>query len=322
MSPITVDAVADLRFPASPGLFIARFEDWQPLSISFRQQRTISRTARVEGFGYWSGHDVAIEFRPAPENTGIVFVRSDLCPPRRIPALVCNRIEIPLRTTLQGDEATAEMVEHIMAALAGLQIDNCEVWANSPEMPGCDGSALPFVVALDSAEIEEQPALRERFIVNRPVRVGDDHCWIEARPTEVDEFRIQCRIDYGSSGPIGRQALSISVTPNTFRNDLAAARTFILQDEAQWLRSQGLGTRVTCRDLLVFDSQGPMDNTLRYADECVRHKTLDLVGDLGLSGCDLVGHFIAHCSGHRLNTELVTALLSDVQTASSLRQTA
>jgi UDP-3-O-acyl N-acetylglucosamine deacetylase len=292
------------------------------LSISFRQQRTISRTARVEGFGYWSGRDVTLEFRPAPENTGIVFVRSDLHPPRRIAALMHNRIEIPLRTTLQGDGATVEMVEHIMAALVGLRIDNCEVWTNSAEMPGCDGSALPFVVAFDSAGIEEQPALRERFVVKRPVRVGDDHCWLEARPSEADEYRIQCLVDYGPAGPIGRQALSVRVTPNTFRGELAAARTFILQDEAQWLRSQGLGTRVTCRDLLVFDGQGPVDNTLRFTDECVRHKTLDLVGDLGLSGYDLVGRFVAHCSGHRLNAELVTALLAEVQTASGLRHTA
>ena len=213
------------------------------MSTSFRQQRTISRTARVEGFGYWSGRDVSIEFHPAPENTGIVFIRSDLQSRQRIDALVHNRIEIPLRTTLQCGNATVEMVEHIMAALAGLRIDNCEVRANSPEMPGCDGSALPFVVALDSAGIEEQPALREQFVVNRPVRVGDDRCWVEARPSEANEFSIQCRIDYGSTGPIGRQSLTVNVTPNTFRNDLAASRTFILQDEAEWLRSQGLGTR-------------------------------------------------------------------------------
>jgi UDP-3-O-acyl N-acetylglucosamine deacetylase len=297
-------------------------EDWR-LSIPFRQQRTISRTVRVPGFGYWSGRDVCVEFRPAAENSGIVFVRSDLDPPSRIAALVQNRIEIPLRTSLQHGEATVEMVEHIMAALAGMRIDNCEVWVNSPEMPGCDGSALPFVAALRSAKIEAQPALRERLVVSRPVRVGDDGCWVEARPSERDEFSIQCRIDYGVSSPIGRQAVSVTITPHTFRRELAAARTFILREEAEWLRSQGLGTRVTCQDLLVFDEQGPVGNTLRFTDECVRHKTLDLVGDLALAGCDLVGHFVAHCSGHRLNGELVTALLAQgTQTASSLRQTA
>lgn len=292
------------------------------MSISFRQQRTISRTARVEGFGYWSGRDVTIEFRPAPEDTGIVFVRSDVKPPQRIAARVHHRIEIPLRTSLQANDATVEMIEHVMAALYGLRIDNCEVWVNSAEMPGCDGSALPFVVALDAAGIEEQPALRERFVVQRPVRVGDDHCWLEARPSDAGEYRIQCRIDYGPTGPIGRQSLSIRVTPNTFRNDLAASRTFILEDEAEWLRSQGLGTRVTFRDLLVIGDQGPIDNTFRFTDECVRHKTLDLVGDLALSGCDLMGHFIAHCSGHRLNADLVRILLAEAHAASSLRQTA
>ncbi|MBC8870983.1 MAG: UDP-3-O-[3-hydroxymyristoyl] N-acetylglucosamine deacetylase [Planctomycetes bacterium] len=290
--------------------------------MSFRQQRTISRTARVPGFGYWSGRDVLVEFRPALENTGIVFVRFDLDPPQRIAALVQNRIEIPLRTSLQGGEATVEMIEHIMAALAGLRIDNCEVWVNSPEMPGCDGSAQPFVAALESAGIESQPALRERLVVNGLVRVGDDQCWVEARPSENDEFSIQCRIDYGPSGPIGRQTISVTVTPDTFRSQLASARTFILKEEAEWLRSQGLGTRVTYRDLLVFDNDGPIDNALRFTDECVRHKTLDVVGDLALVGCDLVGHFVAQCSGHRLNAELVGGLLAEVQTVSSMRQTA
>ena len=263
-----------------------------------------------------------VEFRPALENTGIVFVRFDLDPPQRIAALVQNRIEIPLRTSLQDGEATVEMIEHIMAALAGLRIDNCEVWVNSPEMPGCDGSAQPFVAALESAGIESQPALRERLVVNGLVRVGDDQCWVEARPSEDDEFSIQCRIDYGPSGPIGRQMLSVTVTPDTFRSQLASARTFILKEEAEWLRSQGLGTRVTYRDLLVFDNDGPIDNALRFTDECVRHKTLDVVGDLALVGCDLVGHFVAQCSGHRLNAELVGGLLAEVQTVSSMRQTA
>jgi UDP-3-O-acyl N-acetylglucosamine deacetylase len=214
-----------------------------------------------------------------------------------------------------------EMVEHVMAALAGLRIDNCEVWADGPEMPGCDGSSLPFVAALESAGIVEQDALRPHLVVSKQTCVGDRRCWVEARPSETPGLTIHCFIDYGSVGPIGRQTFTLHVTPDSFRDELAAARTYVLQEEAEWLRSQGLGARVTCRDLLVFDNDGPIDNALRFDDECVRHKTLDLVGDLALAGCDLVGHITAYCSGHRLNAELVKALLAEGHITTDLRRT-
>jgi UDP-3-O-acyl N-acetylglucosamine deacetylase len=292
------------------------------LTISFRQQRSIARAVGVEGFGYWSGRDVRIEFRPAPPDCGVVFVRSDLSPPRRIAARVDNRIEVPRRTSLCEGGARVDMVEHILAALAGLNIDNCEVWADSAEMPGCDGSGLPFVIVLDAAGVVDQAAARHHLPVPRVVRVGDDRCWVEARPSEANGLSVECHIDYGPRGPIGRQSFRIGITPETFRRELAAARTFILEEEAEWLRSQGLGARVTCQDLLVFNDQGPLDNPLRFPDECVRHKTLDLVGDLALAGSDLVGHFVAHCSGHRLNAELVRALLAEVGVASGLQRSA
>ncbi len=287
-----------------------------------RQQRTISCPAHVAGFGYWSGRDVHVEFRPAPADAGIVFVRGDLDPPRRIPAAVQNRIEVPRRTTLAVDGVRVDMVEHVMAALAGLQIDNCEVWIDQAEMPGCDGSSQPFVDALVDAEIVAQGKPRARQVITRQVRVGDEDCWVEARPHALDGLCLQCFIDYGPTGPIGRQAFQLVLTPEAFCRELARARTFILEQEAAWLRQQGLGCRVTSRDLLVFDDHGPVDNPLRFADECVRHKTLDMVGDLALAGCDLVGHFVAHCSGHRLNAELVAALPAAQLPGAQYRKTA
>jgi UDP-3-O-[3-hydroxymyristoyl] N-acetylglucosamine deacetylase len=296
--------------------------DWPPLSSLLRQQRTISRPVSVEGFGYWSGRDVRVEFRPAPPGSGIVFARLDLQPPRYVGAIVCNRVDVPLRTCLVDGHARVDMVEHILAALSGLNVDNCEVWVDSAEMPGCDGSALPFVSAIDEAGIQEQDAVRHVLQVDGVVRVGDEQCWVEAQPAATGGLSLECCIDYGARGPIGRQGYELTVTPSRFRSELASARTFILEQEAEWLRSQGLGARVTCRDLLVFNDQGPMDNTLRFSDECVRHKTLDLVGDLALAGCDLVGHFVAHCSGHRLNAELVSSLLAQVRTVHPLKKTA
>jgi UDP-3-O-acyl N-acetylglucosamine deacetylase len=281
------------------------------LISSSRQQRTISGVARVEGFGYWSGQDVGVEFRPAPPDTGIAFFRSDAGPGRRIPALVRHRVEVPRRTSLREGGVRVDMVEHVLAALAGLQIDNCEIWVDSPEMPGCDGSSQPFVDALDDAGSVSQHVPRKQLTVRRPLRVGDQHCWVEARPARAAGLTAECHIDYGPTGPIQRQSLALTITPESFRRELAAARTFVLDEEAAWMRRQGLGARVTCRDLLVFDDSGPIDNPLRFADECVRHKTLDLIGDLALAGYDLSGHFVAHCSGHRLNAELVARLLAE-----------
>jgi UDP-3-O-[3-hydroxymyristoyl] N-acetylglucosamine deacetylase len=292
------------------------------LSNSFRQQQTIAQPVTVTGYGYWSGQDVRVEFRPAPPDHGIVFGRVDLQPPRAIPALVRHRCERPRRTSLAANAATVEMVEHVMAALGGLQIDNCEVLVDGAELPGCDGSSLPFVTALDAAGTVLQDAIRPQLRVAETLRVGDEDGWIEARPSERPGLSIHFRIDYGPSGPIGRQAFGLQVTPESFRRELAGARTFLLEPEAVWLRSQGLGTRVTAHELLVFGPEGPIDNTLRFPDECVRHKVLDMVGDLALAGCDLVGHFVVYCGGHRLNAELVHKLLACGRMTTGLRKTA
>ena len=153
-------------------------------------------------------------------------------------------------------------------------------------------------------------------------RVGNDDCWVEARPSKTGGLAIEYKLDYGPNTPIGRQSIELAITPRSFQQELATARTFILEDEAQWLRDRGLGIRVTSQDLLVFGPAGPIDNTLRFEDECVRHKALDLVGDLALAGCDLVGQFIAHKSGHRLNAELVRVLLCEGRMEEGLRRSA
>jgi UDP-3-O-[3-hydroxymyristoyl] N-acetylglucosamine deacetylase len=292
------------------------------LSYAQRNERTISSTALVEGYGYWSGRNVRVEFRPAPPGTGIVFVRSDLNPVVRIPANVAHRIEVPRRTVLRHGGASVEMIEHILAALAGMQIDNCEVWVDQAEMPGLDGSCMKFVEALDSAGIVVQPALRAQLIVREITRLGNDDCWIEARPGRAAELTVRFRIDYGNSTAIGRQTVQLPICPATFRRDIAAARTFMLKEEADWLLAQGLGKRATLSDLLVFDANGPIENQLRYSDECVRHKVLDLVGDLALAGCDVLGHIVAHCTGHRLNAELVRTLLTEGEKIAGRRKTA
>ncbi len=263
-----------------------------------------------------------VEFRPAEPDTGVVFVRRDMDRPARIKASVTNRLETPRRTTLTAQGGSVEMIEHIMAALAGLRVDNCEIWVNEAEMPGCDGSSQPFVVALDSAGIVEQDALRPQLIVRNITRLGNDESWIEARPASSAGTTIKFRIDYGKDNAIGRQTFQIPLSPESFRRELAPCRTFVLKEEAEWLVARGLGQRATYQNLLVFDHDGPVENELRFRDECVRHKTLDLVGDLALAGCDLVGHFIAHRSGHRLNADLVRALLTEEEVIEGWRRSA
>jgi UDP-3-O-[3-hydroxymyristoyl] N-acetylglucosamine deacetylase len=292
------------------------------LSTALRHQRTLAGPCTLTGFGYWSGRDVQVELRPAPPHTGIVFVRRDLTPPRRIVAAASQRIEVPRRTTLATSGAQVEMVEHVLAALYGLGVDNCEVWVDGSELPGLDGSCQPLVEAITTAGIVDQPAVQRRLVVTDITRVGDDESWVEARPVRTGGLAVKYRLDYGSNSPIGRQTIELKITPSTFRTELASARTFVLAEEAQWLRERGLGQRVTNQDLLVFGPEGPLDNTLRMENECVRHKALDLIGDLALAGCEIVGHFIAHRSGHRLNAELVKVLLHEGRIEEGLRKTA
>jgi UDP-3-O-acyl-N-acetylglucosamine deacetylase len=195
--------------------------------------------------------------------------------------------------------------------LFGLQVDNCEVWVDAAEMPACDGSSRMFVDALSSAGFEVQNAMRRVLVVRETTRLGTRDSWVEARPNPTGTFSVKFELDYGPGNAVGKQMLTLPITADSFRRELASCRTFLLKTEADWLLSQGLGKRVTPKDLLIFDADGPIDNELRFRDECVRHKALDLVGDLALADCDLVGHFVAHRSGHRLNADLVRALLSE-----------
>ncbi len=293
-----------------------------PVKAALARQRTVAQSATVAGFGYWSGKDVSVEFRPAAPGSGLRFVRDDLERPAVIPVSVERRVEVPRRTALAQDGVSVEMVEHILAALYGLGIDNCEIHVTGQEMPGCDGSALPFVEAIAAAGTLEQPATQRRLVVTEVARVGNDDCWVEARPGKSGQLQVKYRLDYGSQSAIGRQTIDLVVNSESFCRELAPARTFLLEEEAQWLKSRGLGNRVTNGDLLVFGPEGVIDNELRFEDECVRHKALDLVGDLALAGCSIVGQITAYKSGHRLNAELVKVLLKEGRLEQGLRRSA
>ncbi|MFM7206511.1 MAG: UDP-3-O-acyl-N-acetylglucosamine deacetylase [Planctomycetaceae bacterium] len=265
-----------------------------------RTQQTIRRPVSVSGAGYWTGHPVTVEFMPAPAGSGVVFVRMADGVAVRIPAVVDHRVEAAARTNLAAAGVGMQMVEHVLSALAGLGVDCCVVRVDAEEMPGLDGSALAFVEALDAAGIESLGAPLSPLVVTDTHRVGDDASWVEVSPPRFAGLSVEYELDYGP-GPIGRQTLALRVTPETYRRELAAARTFISQDEAARLRAAGLARTVGYGDLLVFGPDGPVENSLRWPDECARHKVLDLVGDLALVGRPLHAHVRACRSGHRLN---------------------
>ena len=274
-----------------------------------RRQRTLVRPVSVTGFGYFSGRDIRVEFWPAAENAGITFVRHDIGPAARVPASVGLRINVPRRSTLELNGVRLEMVEHVLAALAGMRVDNCEVWVDAAEMPGCDGSSKAFVEAIDAAGVVEQRASVRQVVVGQSIRVGDENCWMEAQPSRTAGLSVSFDLDFGPQSAIGHQLFALDITPDSFRRELAPCRTFIPEEVAQSILSQGIGKRVTSGDLLIFGPNGPIGNSLRYHDECVRHKMLDVVGDLALTGCEVIGHVIAHRSGHALHAELAKKLL-------------
>ncbi len=274
-----------------------------------RLQRTIRRPVAVLGFGYYTGQDVRVDFRPAPVGAGITFVREDLGDDARVKARCDNRIEVPRRTCLEVDGVRVEMVEHILAALAGLQVDNCEVRVDRPEMPGCDGSAMAFVAAVESVGTVEQGAEVNRLEITEHVSVTHGEMIIEAFPSPNDSYSVEYTVDYPQDPVIGTQVATLEVTPEIFREEIAPCRTFVLQREADELLRAGLGKRVGSHDLLIFGDHGPVNNRLRFDNECARHKALDVIGDLALTGCEIVGHVVAYRSGHRLNAAFAQELL-------------
>jgi UDP-3-O-acyl N-acetylglucosamine deacetylase len=267
-----------------------------------RRQRTLTRPATYKGFGFLTGADVSVCFLPADENFGIRFQRVDLKGSEPIPARLEYVVPRQRRTAISNGTATVELIEHVMAALAGLQIDNCLVQLNAPELPGADGSCLPFVQQLLEAGVTEQSAARETLVIRSDSRtIAADGSEISAGPVFHRTLVVSYELDYGPRSPIKPQLLTFEFSPERFVANIAYARTFILESEVAALKSQGYGSRVTEKDLLIFGPDGVIGNELRSPDECVRHKILDCVGDFALLGCDVQGHFRAYRSGHNMN---------------------
>jgi UDP-3-O-[3-hydroxymyristoyl] N-acetylglucosamine deacetylase / 3-hydroxyacyl-[acyl-carrier-protein] dehydratase len=279
------------------------------------RQKTISREVSFDGPGLFSGEQATLVIGPAEVNSGITFVREQGEHQARIPALVDNVLKRPRRTCIRNGTLRVETIEHCMAALAGTGITNATMRVSggqAGEIPGVDGSSRPYVSAIREAGIIEQDALVAPLIVRRPVQVMHGEASLAALPGPTDHMEVI--YDFEAPPPIGRQVFAFRLGPEDFEAEIAPARTFVFEHEAQELRAAGLGRHLTPRDLLVISPSGPIENQYRFLDECVRHKVLDLIGDLYLAGQPIYGRIVAHKSGHELNHMLVRRLLQQNQT--------
>src|SRR5262249_3243859 len=212
------------------------------------------------------------------------------------------------RTTLGSGKVVVTLVEHVLAALAGLRIDNCLIEISGAEPPGLDGSAGAFVRALLQAGTVVQGAQKTAWCVDEPVTVRSNGASLTLYPPEGPGLVLTYFLDYGPLSPIVEQVHTLELCPGSFARQLATCRTFVLEEEAEELRRQGLGNHLSPADLLVFGPPGSIQTKFRFGAGPHRHKVLDMVGDLSLLGADLCGHVVAYRSGHPLNVELCRVL--------------
>ena len=266
------------------------------------RQQTIRKPVMLEGVGLHSGKRVKVTLSPAPADTGIVFRVSPGGDP--IPAAPESVVDSHYATTIGCPGARIQTVEHLMGAAAGLGIDNLDVVVEGGEVPAMDGSAKPFVALLTTAGRTTQGARRRSIAVTQPLRVGSGNRWIQIVP--APEFRISYTLD-NDHPAIGTQALSCVPTEQSFIEDYAPARTYGFLKDLGAMRKHGLALGGSLDNAIVVGKRGTL-NGLRYRDEFVRHKVLDLIGDLALLGRPILGHVIARNAGHGLNFELVVAV--------------
>jgi UDP-3-O-[3-hydroxymyristoyl] N-acetylglucosamine deacetylase len=274
-------------------------------------QRTLKTKISTTGVGLHTGHKVEMTLRPAAPDTGIVFHRTDLADAADLPALAHGVTDTRLATCLGEGDNKVWTIEHLMSALAGLGIDNLHVDLSGPELPIMDGSAGPFVFLLQSAGIEEQPAAKRFVRVLKAVELvqGDK----VARLDPFEGFRITLSIDFRH--PVFERSgntATIDFAEQSYLREVSRARTFGFMQDVEAMRAQGLALGGTLDNAVVMDEYRVLNpDGLRYADEFVKHKVLDCVGDLYLLGHPLIGAFSGHKTGHAMNNQLLRALLAD-----------
>ena len=271
-------------------------------------QQTIRRPVACSGIGLHSGNKVTLRLRPAPVDHGIVFKRLDL-DGLEIPADVTHIDSMHYATGLARDEASVETVEHLLAALVSLEIDNAIVELNQAEVPIMDGSAASFVYLVHEAGIRKLGATRKFLKVIRPIALSCGDKRIALYPS--DHFKVTYSISFDH--PLLRhQSRTMRLTEAVFVDEIAPARTFGFLKEAEMLRKRGLALGASLDNAVVLGETGVLNSSLRFKDEFVRHKILDVIGDLALVGYPIIGHLVAHRGGHALHASFTQKILDDV----------
>jgi len=267
-------------------------------------QKTVRKDIDCAGIGLHSGVRVAMRLRPAPPDSGIVFRRMDL-DGAEIPARQEHLQRSNLATTLANGEASIGTVEHVLAAAAGLGIDNLIVEVEGKEVPILDGSAAPFIYLMHEAGIKVQQAPRKFIKILEPLRIEAEDKFVAIYPS--DRFKVSYTIDF-EHPLIGEQRQTFVITPRCFTEQIAPARTFGFLREVEALRKAGLALGGSMENAVVVGDNSILNNQLRFEDEFVRHKILDIIGDLALAGAPLLGHVVAHRAGHALHARLVETI--------------
>jgi UDP-3-O-[3-hydroxymyristoyl] N-acetylglucosamine deacetylase len=270
-------------------------------------QRTLRRAVSCAGIGLHSGKKVTLSLEPAPADFGIRFRRSDLSD-LEIPATVANLASIRHATGLTRDEGSVETIEHLLAALVSLGVDNVVVALNQSEVPIMDGSAAPFIYLIHEAGVKRLATPRRFLKVVRPIALSRGDKRIALYPS--DHFKVTYSISFDH--PLLRhQSRTLRISEQSFVEEIAPARTFGFLKEVELLRRNGLALGGSLDNAIVLGETGVL-NALRFEDEFVRHKILDVIGDLALVGHPIVGHLVAHRGGHALHTAFVTKILEDI----------
>lgn len=270
-------------------------------------QRTLRRPVSCVGIGLHSGSRVQLSLKPAPADFGIRFRRTDLGD-HEVPATVHHLAGIQLATLLSHNEVSVETVEHLLAALVSMNVDNVLVELSSPEVPIMDGSAAPFVYLIQEAGLKAIGAPRRFLKIVRPIAISRGDKRIALYPSEY--FKVTYSISYDH--PLLRhQSLTVRITEDRFIDEVAPARTFTFLKDVEMLRQNGLALGGSLENAIVLGETGILNNALRFEDEFVRHKILDAVGDLALVGYPVIGHLVAHRAGHGLHTEFAAKILEE-----------
>jgi UDP-3-O-[3-hydroxymyristoyl] N-acetylglucosamine deacetylase len=270
-------------------------------------RKTINAPVAIEGIGLHSGIYTRVELRPAPAGSGIAFVRADL-DGLRIPALQSSTTALDYATSVGRDDVSIGTIEHLLAAIVAAGLTDLDIVVDGAEVPIVDGSALPFIHLIEAAGVRELDATIEPIRIREAIEVREGDKFVRIEPTRTNTLQIRYNVDFAHPA-IGKQSMKLELNAENFTKKVAGARTFGFLRDVEKMRAAGLARGGSVENCIVLDDHRVINGALRYSDEFVRHKVLDLVGDLALLGRPLIGEISASRAGHALHSRFVAAVL-------------